>query len=187
MAIDKRLVFYEGKYVLLKVLSPEDVVDSDWVGWFNDVGMSDYNQHHYFPNTYEDQNKFLESCNTSSKLQLGIVDKSEPSTICGVVSLTDINWIHRNAEIAGIQATQTAQNPGLFIDAWSLMLRHGFEQLGLYKIYGGTFHPHVVVSLERIFNFQIEGVRKRHVFKNSDYHDLTLLAVFNETVQYPEF
>ncbi len=188
MSIDRRLVFYEGKYVYLKVLTVEDIVESDWVGWFNDESMSHSNQHHYYPNTFEDQHKFLASCISSSKIQLGIVDRSNEEKICGVVSLDHIDLIHRHAEIAGIQATKvTKSKPELFIESWSLMLRHGFEQLGLQKIYGGTFHPQVAGALTRVFNFEIEGVRKRQVFKNNAYQDITLVAVFADTIQYPVF
>ena len=187
MKIDERLVFYEGKYVRLKVLSEQDIIESDWVGWFNSEQMSKHNQHHYFPNTQKQQIMHLDSCSTDSKIQLGIIDRSDQSSICGVVSLSNINWIHRHAEIGGIQAQKTSTNSAIFLESWSLMLKHGFEQLGLKKIYGGTFHPHVVSSLERIFNFEIEGARKRHVFKNNMFYDLTLTAVFDDTIKYPEF
>lgn len=188
MPIDERLVFYEGKYVRLKALSTQDVVESNWVGWFNDELMSAHNQHHYFPNSFETQHEVLKSCVSSSKLQLGIVDRTYPDKICGVVSLSDIDWVHRHAEIAGIQDTKhTRSNSALFLESWSIVLRHGFEQLGLHKIYGGTFHPHVADGLIRAFNFEIEGVRRRHVFKNGGYHDTTLVAVFKDSVRYPEF
>jgi RimJ/RimL family protein N-acetyltransferase len=186
--IDERLVFYKGKHVLLKVLSSQDVVDSGWVGWFNDESMSVYNRHHYFPNTFERQHVILESCISSNKLQLGIIDRSNQDEICGVVSLSAIDWIHRHAEIAGTMATnRTKLNPALYLEAWSIMLRHGFEQFGLNKIYGGTFHPHVTDALVRVFNFEVEGVRRRQIYKNGLYRDVTLIAVFKETVRYPEF
>lgn len=188
MAIDERLVFYDGKHVRLKALSPEDVTDSGWVGWFNDAEMSQYNQHHYFPNSVERQHELLASFNTTAKLQLGVVDKTDGTRICGVVSLSNIDWIHRNAEIAGIQEkSRTSDNSALFLESWALMLRHGFEQFGLEKIYGGTFHPHVTGALTRVFNFEVEGVRRRHVYKNGSFHDVTLIAVHRDTVRYPEF
>lgn len=187
MAIDERLVFLEGKHVRLVALSTADVSDSPWVGWFNNEATCRYNQHHYFPNTFERQLNVLSGIQTENKLQLGIVDRASPAAICGVVSLGAIDWIHRHADIGGIQDPATAQNPGLFFEAWSLMLRHGFEQLGLHKIYGGTFHPHVAAALVRIFNFEIEGVRHRHVFKSGTYWDVTLVGVFADTVRYPEF
>ena len=172
----------------LKALSSQDIAESFWVGWFNDESMSLYNQHHYFPNTVELQSELLKSFSAPTKLQLGVVDRGDESKICGVVSLSNIDWIHRHAEIAGIQEKRrTSENPALFLEAWTLMLRHGFEQFGLQKIYGGTFHPHVVGALTRMFNFEIEGVRRRHVFKNGVFMDVTLLGVFRDTVRYPEF
>jgi RimJ/RimL family protein N-acetyltransferase len=188
MMIDERLVFYEGKHVRLKALSPQDVIESGWVGWFNNELMGAYNQHHYFPNSVEQQNDFLKSCVSSNKIQLGIVDRKDPDYICGVVSLGEIDWINRHSEIAGIQATnQTKSNPALFLEAWSIMLHHGFEQFGLNKIYGGTFHPHVTEALIHTFNFEVEGVRRRQVYKKGTYHDVTLLGVFKDTIKYPQF
>lgn len=188
MPIDERLVFYEGKHVRLKALSPQDVVESDWVGWFNDQEMCAYNQHHYFPNTFEQQSEMLSSLNTTSKLQLGIIDRADAAKICGVVSLSNINLIHRHAEIAGIQEkARTSTNPAFFLEAWALMLRHGFEELGLQKIYGGTFHPHVAGALNRMFNFAVEGVQRKHVFKSGVFWDVTLMSVFHDTIRYPEF
>jgi [ribosomal protein S5]-alanine N-acetyltransferase len=187
MPIDERLVFYEGKHVRLKALSPQDVVESDWVGWFNDQEMSVYNQHHYFPNTFEQQYDVLKALNTTVKLQFGIVDRADAAKICGVVSLSNINWVYRHAEIAGIQErARTSTNPALFLEAWSLMLRHGFQQLGLQKIYGGTFHPHVAGALNRMFNFVVEGVQRRQVFKDGAFCDVTLMGVFHDTIRYPE-
>lgn len=186
--IDERLIFYEGKHVRLKVLCSQDLAESGWVGWFNNESMSTYNQHHYYPNSFEQQNNILKTCVSQNKIQLGIIDRVSPDTICGVLSLSEIDWVHRHAEIAGIQETNlTKSNPALFLEAWAFMLRHGFEQFGLNKIYGGTFHPHVTAALIHIFNFEIEGVRRRQVFKNGSYHDVTLLGVFNDTVKYPKF
>jgi ribosomal-protein-alanine N-acetyltransferase len=188
MMIDERLVFFEGKYVRLKVLSTQDILESNWVGWFNDEKMSNYNQHHYFPNTFEQQHDVLKACTADDKLQLGIVDRINPDAICGVVTLSAIDWIHSHAAIAGIQETKaTKLNSAIFLESWSIMLRHGFEQLGLNKIYGGTFHPHVSAALMRTFNFEVEGIRKRQIYKNGKYHDVTLLGVFKDTIKYPEF
>ncbi|MDR1057400.1 MAG: GNAT family N-acetyltransferase [Coxiellaceae bacterium] len=188
MAIDERLIFYEGKHVRLKALSSQDIIDSDWVRWFNDEVLSQYNRHHYFPNTFEQEQKFLESCTQPSKLVVGIVDRLNETKICGVVSLQNIDFIHRHAEIACMLDKKiTIANPFIFLESWSLILRHGFEQLGLYKIYAGTFHPHVVGNATKMFNFEIEGVMKKQIFKNNAYHDVTMYAVFRDTIKYPEF
>ena len=188
MAVDERLVFYTGKHVKLKVLTQQDIDESNWVGWFNDETMCEFNLHHYYPNTFEAQTKILEKCITPHKIQLGIVDIAKNEGLCGVVSLAKIDMLHRNCEIAGIMDVErTKNNPALFLEANSIMIRHGFEQLGMHKIYGGTFHRYVSKALIRIFNFESEGVRKAQVFKNGEFRDVTMLGVFKDTVKYPEF
>ena len=187
MAIDERLVFHEGKHIRLKVLDEADILESGWVGWFNDEQMCEFNQHHYFPNSFERQREFLLACQGPEKLQLGIIDRSSPDHICGVVSLSAINFLHRHAEIAATLAmSKTRTNQAIFIESWRFMLKHGFEQLGLQRIYGGSFRPHVVEALRRVFNFEVEGLQKRHVFKHGKYHDVTLIAVHADTIMYPE-
>ena len=61
MSIDKNLIFYFGKYVDLKVLDESDICNSEWVGWFNNKDLCNYNLHHYFPNTYENERTILNS------------------------------------------------------------------------------------------------------------------------------
>lgn len=99
MAIDERIVFHEGKHIRLMVLDESDILLSDWVGWFNDEQMCESNQHHCFPNSFEKQREFLLACQGPDKLQLGIIDRSSPEQVCGVVSLSSINLLHRHAEI----------------------------------------------------------------------------------------
>jgi [ribosomal protein S5]-alanine N-acetyltransferase len=186
MAIDERLIFHEGKHIRMKVLDESDILESGWVGWFNDETLCEFNQHHYFPNTFANQRELLSAYQGPGKLQLGVIDRAAPSQICGVVSLSAIDFLHRRAEIGGIQAsTATRINPAIFVESYAFMLRHGFEQLGLRRIYGGTFHPHVSGALQRIFGFEVEGKMKGHVFKHGEYHDVTLVAVCSESVSYP--
>lgn len=171
----------------LKVLSADDVMNSGWVGWFNNEQMSVHNQHHYVPNTVEAQLEILKQLNTNTKIQLGVLDRANPDCICGVVSLNSIDWLHRNAEISGFQdQTRTGANSAIFLESWSIMLRHAFVQLGLQKVYGGSIHPQVPAALVRAFNFEIEGVRRRHIFKNGDFRDLTLIGVHHDSIKYPE-
>lgn len=183
--IDPRLTFLEGRFVSLQVLTERDVLESDWVGWFNDPKHCEFTKHHYFPASFESQRGILESCITDNRIQLGVVDKENPAQICGVVSLSEIDLLHRQATVAAsLCVERTKSNPFIYYEAFSLMLAHGFQQFGLEKIYGGTFHPHVVEPLVRMFNFEVEGVFKRHVYKNGTFHDSTFMSVFRDTVKY---
>jgi hypothetical protein len=99
--------------------------------------------------------------------------------------IKNINLINRNAEIAGLQNSYTRNKPEIFISAWSLLLKHGFEQINLFKIYGGAINFTNYDALRYLFNFQKEGIRSSHVFKNGEYVDIILFSVFNNSVKYP--
>ena len=181
------MYFYKGKYINLKVLEEKDIYQSNWVGWFNDEYLCQQNTHHYFPNTIEKQKNFLASLNTDKKIQLGIIDKKSPAEICGVISLQDIDLLHRKAEIACLSdISLTSSKPEIYLESHILMIKHAFNQLGLNKIHTGTINRNVPQAMKRAFNFEIEGVLKQSIYKNGVFHDAILLAVFANTVIYPE-
>tara|TARA_Y100000991_G_C21834538_1_gene289614 strand:- start:10 stop:576 length:567 start_codon:yes stop_codon:yes gene_type:complete len=187
MKPDQRMIFYKGKYVDLKVLDESDIYESNWVGWFNDEKLCMQNGHHYFPNTVQKQKELLNSLNYDKKLQLGILDKDNPNKICGVISLQDIDLINRKAEIACLsENSATSSKPQIYLESHSLIFKHGFNQLGLNKIYGGTINKNIPGALKRAFNFEIEGVLKKSIFKNGVFYDATLFAVFSDTIIYPQ-
>ncbi len=185
-AIDRRLVFYQGQHVILKVLTERDVRDSPWVGWFNDDELCEHNLHHFFPNTFERQLEHWKNAVGDRKIQLGVVAPHLDDELCGVISLQDIDWIHRRADLAVLlDHRRTRQHPWVFIEAWSLMLTHAFRALNLHKVCAGTFNPFVAPPLRSIFNFEVEAVLKKHVWKSGSFHDITLLGVLSTTVRYP--
>jgi len=187
VAIDERLIFLEGKHVRLKVLDERDIHESGWVGWFNDEKLCMGTQHHYYTNTFDNQREFLAELNGTDKIQLGVVAKDNPENICGVVSLSNIDYLHRKAEIGHIvDGNLTKRNPAIIIESWMLMIKHGFDQLGLNKIYGGTLNEFVVSAMKSAFNFEIEGVQRNHVYKSGGFADVTLVAVFKDTVIFPD-
>lgn len=186
-SLDRRLVFLEGQHGLLKVLTESDLIESNWVGWFNDAKPCTYNQHHYWPVNFEKQREVLSSCITPVRIQLGVIDKQAPEAICGVMSLQDISLLHRRADYAVMMDAEIMrEQAAVFWETTGLLLRHGFEQLGMEKITAGTFRPNLQQAFARIFNFEVEGVLKRHVFKNNGFVDVVQMAVFRDTIRYPE-
>jgi len=188
MEVDQNLIFYEGKYILLKVLVEDDIINSGWVGWFNDANLSQQNSHHYFPNTYDKQFEYFKDCHGPKRMSLGIINKNGDQNICGIVTLDNIDLVHRNCEIAGILGhSRKNNNPMIFFEAYSIMLRHAFEELGLKKVYGAGLDVNLHEGLKRMFNFEQEGIKRNHFFKNGEFHDLISIAVFADTVKYPDF
>ena len=181
-----KMIFYRGDFVDLKVLEEKDIYESNWLGWFNNEQLCNGNGHHFYPNTVEKQKKILDSLNSVDKIQLGIINKEMPNEICGVISLQNIDYIHRKAEVANMSDnSKTSYKPQIYLESHSLIFKHAFNQLGLNKIYCGTINKHIPVAMKRAFNFEIEGVLKKSMFKNGEFLDTTMLAVFKDTIKYP--
>jgi ribosomal-protein-alanine N-acetyltransferase len=172
-AINKKDIFLAGKKVILKVLSRDDIDDSNWYGWFNDEELCKTLQKHYYPSTRESQIKFLETeiNNSYDKLQLGIC-QANGGPIIGIVSLNCIDLINRKAEISILVGEREFQKIDLFNESINLMLAHAFKSLNLNRIYGGSISKELVELMCRLFNFREEGIRRNDVFKDGQYCDI---------------
>lgn len=175
--IDEREIFIRGKHVLLKILTRRDAAESGWYGWFNDDETCRTLQKHYYPNTPENQLKFWEQLGSASdRLQLGICEASG-GPIVGIISLNGIDFINRKAEISVVIGDKKARNITIFVEASTLILRHGFDTLNLNRIYGGSISRDLVQLMCRMLGCKDEGVARQDIFKDGAYHDAYLYGV----------
>lgn len=183
--IDERDIFLRGEYLLLKVLTEDDVINSNWYGWFNDEKTTKHMTKHYYPNSCELQLDFLRGLKSNiNKIQLGIIPKGEIE-IKGVISLQNIDYINRNAEIAIIIGDREFRNLKYAEEAIKLMLNHGFFTLNLHKIYSG--HIESLISwgdfLTNTFGFKKEGIWREHVYKNGKYVDVYRIGIIKKNYE----
>lgn len=179
--ISKNDIFLEGKHVILKILTEDDIHNSNWYGWFNDEETTKFMQKHYFPNTKEAQLEFYrkEIVGNDKKLQLGICDvKGGP--IIGVVSLNNIDYINRKAEVAIIIGEAKYRKVKYMIDTFTLILGHAFNSLNLHRIYGGTIVNEWAELYCRTLGFKREGVLREDVLKNGKYNAVYLIGILKE-------
>ncbi len=182
--IDPRDIFLKGKNVILKVLTRDDVITSNWYGWFNDEEICKTLQKHYYPNTMEAQLDFLQkTINTNDKIQLGIC-KKEGGNIIGIISLNNIDLINRKAEISALIGETGARNVGLFIESCMLLFNHAFHSLNLNRIYGGSISKELVTLMCRTLGCKEEGVGRSEIYKNGAYRDSYRYAVLKDEFQF---
>lgn len=179
--LDPRDVFLQGKHVILKVLTRDDAVHSNWFGWFNDEELCQTLQKHYFPTTMESQIEFWERevKGASNKIQLGIC-KVGGGPIIGVISLNHIDFINRKAELSIIIGDRKSHNITIFIESCKLLLNHAFYSLNLNRIYGGSISRELVQLMCRMLKCKDEGVSRQEIFKNGQYHDAFRYSVLRE-------
>lgn len=174
-------VFLKGKNIVLKALTEDDVLNSNWYGWFNNEETTRDLQKHYFPNTKETQLKFYreEVANSERKLQLGICD-AKGGPIIGVVSLNNIDHINRKAEISMVIGEAGYRKAHNVIEVFHLILSHGFNSLNLFRIYGGSLNKELVDFICRILGASPEGILRKDVYKDGEYHDVYLYGILSE-------
>jgi ribosomal-protein-alanine N-acetyltransferase len=179
--IDTRDIFLRGKHVILKVLTRDDVLCSGWYGWFNDEELCKTLQKHYFPTTIESQIAFWEQKiqSPSDLLQLGIC-RVEGGPIVGIISLSNIDFINRNAEMSIVIGDRSAQNISIFVDSCKLLFNHAFYTLNMNRIFGGSISEELVTLLCRMLHCKNEGVSRQQVYKNGQYYDAYRYAVLRE-------
>lgn len=171
-------VFLKGELIDLAVLTEEIAEKTNWYNWFNEEENMRNMQKHYFPNTKEEQIKFLRTeiiCNPT-KLQLGIFHKKDQILI-GMISLNDINMLNRKCSISAFIGEIKYQNLQNFLEANRLLIGHAFEQLNMNRIYGGTIINEIAELYVRSLGFAREGILIEDVYKNGRYNDVYLIAI----------
>lgn len=165
-------VFINGVLIDLVVLDEDAVVKTNWYNWFNDEETTQYMIKHHYPNTREMQLAYFKSEieNNSNKLQLGILHKKD-KVLVGTVSLSNIDFLNRQCEIAGLIGDKKYQNFQSIMEACKLLITHAFMTLNMHRVYGGTIIKEVEQMFCRVLGFTHEGIQRKSVYKNGTYCD----------------
>jgi ribosomal-protein-alanine N-acetyltransferase len=99
-------------------------------------------------------------------------------TVLGLFGFHDWNKYHRRAEI-GYDLARAYWGQGIGAEAVRAMVRFGFEQMNLNRIYAGTIADNYesVRLLEKV-GFQREGVRRQYSWEeDSTFHDSAMYSL----------
>lgn len=111
----------------------------------------------------------------------------ESGTLVGMVSLTRIDYVHSNAEYNAIVGEPGAHNKGLGTAATRAMVRYGFADLNLHRIYVSILRENVgSIRMCEKAGFREEGTIRQGAYKNGRYHDLVLMGVLRPEWQAAE-
>jgi len=168
----QQIPFVAGTNIYLRGLSLEDA-EGNYVNWINSSEVCLYNSHHRFPYTKKQAISYIENLiNDKSKLVFAIIE-NHTSTHIGNISLQDIDYISRTADIAFILGEKEYWGKGIAFEVGRLMLEHGFKQLNLHRITLGTSIENIgMIKVAEKLGFTKEGVRRQAHFKNGKYSDI---------------
>ena len=112
---------------------------------------------------------------------------ADTGQLVGMVSLTRIDYVHRNAEYNAMVGERASQNRGIGTEATRAMVRHGFFDLNLHRIYVSILRENISsIRMCEKAGFREEGTIRQGAYKNGKYHDLVLMGVLKSDVAAPD-
>lgn len=166
------MYFLETNNIGLRALECKDI-EGNYSKWLNDAEVCKFNSHHCFPVTKDELRAYVNDiCANRCNIVLAIDEKHDNKHI-GNISLQKVDLINRNAEIAFLVGEKEYWGRGYATEAATLLINHGFSQLGLIKIYFGTSSENI--GMQRIgekLGFCKEGIRRNALYKNGRLNDI---------------
>lgn len=173
------VVFLEGKKVVLRPLNKE--TDLEFCQrWINHPDIRRFLTTAW-PITMESESQWLGSlADDKSNVTLGIVIK-ESGELIGVMSLNNINWINRTAITGSWIGDKKHRGQGYGTDAKMTLLAYAFLTLNLRKVCSSAIAFNgASLSFNAKCGYQEEGILKDQYYKDGQYYDEILTAVFKE-------
>lgn len=169
-------VFIQGELVDLAIPTEEFARGDIWYRWFNDWNINRYLAQGAYPNTRDLQSKFFNSIG-SDRLVLIVQNKS--GIPFGVTSLSFIDQTKKTCDNAIVVDSRVdTQISGIAsLEAVSIMVKHGFESLGMKRISGGQ-HVNLRSWQQRLelLGFKIEGIHENQFIKGNEVSNSVAIA-----------
>jgi len=102
--------------------------------------------------------------------------KNEALDFLGVAGLTSINYVARHAEFS-LYIKPSEQQNGYGKLALLSILKFGFYDLNLNRIWGESFEGNPAISMFSEIGFEKEGRRKEFYFKDGNFLDAHLISI----------
>jgi RimJ/RimL family protein N-acetyltransferase len=141
----------------------------------------------FIPHPYRLENAYEFIKNThkwfrkGSTISLGMEWK-ETGEIIGMISLMRINLRSRNAEL-GYWLAKKYWGQGITLEAVRLILKYGFKELKLVRIYARVFHPNTAST--RVL--KKAGFTQEGYFRKAEYHHRRWMDSFSFAILKEEF
>lgn len=174
-----RVVFLQGKTLYLRPPTEKDI--PFFVRWMNDQDVTQFLAS-YLPITETDEAEWLDRLhkNKDKDIVFVIVDTKTDRPI-GTMGLHRINWKDRTATTGALIGEKQYWGKGYGSEAKMLLLHYAFHSLNLRKICSLvlSFNGRSKAYSEKC-GYTVEGVLKKHIFKNGRYWDEIHMAVFRK-------
>lgn len=146
----------------VRALSEADV-DGPYPAWFEDQDVCRFNSHGKFFRTRESFRRYVRDLDRDDRIVWAICHTTDGHI--GNVSLQEISFLNRTAEFAIILGDRRHWGKGVGTLAARQLLAHGFDKLGLERVYCGTAATNEgMKKLACAMGMSLEGTRREHLF-----------------------
>jgi len=165
-----------GERVTLRAIEREDL--PNYVHWLNDPRVLRYFGR-FTPLSLAQEEKWYEDMLQDRTVRSFAIE-FEGQHIGGG-GFGDIDAFHRCAEVGLFIGRPDLWNQGLGRDVLTTLLRFGFEEMNLHRIYLRVFAENErAVHLYESLGFQHEGRWRQAEFRHGRYHDILWLSVLED-------
>lgn len=121
--------------------------------------------------------RWLEAITTDPKIKMyGITADKEVVGVCG---LTSIDRVNQNAEFS-LYIAPNWQRRGYGKKALYTLVKHGFEDHNLHRIWGETFDGNPAAGMFEGLGFTKEGTLRESYFRSGRFIDSHIYAILRE-------
>lgn len=169
--------FLKSQRIGLRPLRPDDAV-APYLDWLNDSDVCHGNDHHRLPYGISGAREYIAAAETTRTDLILAIEMLDTGTHIGNIALQNINPIHRSADFSILIGNREFWGTGCGIEAGTLLVRHGFQELNLQRIGCGTpSYNEGMIKLALALGMKEEGRRRQAFFKHGEYHDLVEFGV----------
>lgn len=163
----------EGKSLVLR--QPE-VADLPYLVRFaNDPELRGWLRFHR-PMSEDEESRWLRALEPSDDLVWLMVPHGAPGPV-GSIGLHDWDRVAAHAELGLGILRPTDRGKGMGEEACRLVLRHGFEELRLERVFLHVYTDNPAVRLYERLGFRVEGTLRRHGWKRGAWRDQHVMGL----------
>jgi hypothetical protein len=171
----------KGKKVTLHL--PEEKHLKKMLEWRNDPNLRQFFRE-YRELSYEHQVKWWkDKALSDDSWQYFVMKPNGEDKIIGVIGLVYIHPIYKTAEFAISIGDENYRNGGFGSDALRTIIKYGFEELNLNRIWCEVYSNNKAIDVYRHIGFKDEGLLRQTVYKNGQYHDSYILGMLKDEWQ----
>ena len=166
----------QGERIILRAIERKDL--PNYVQWLNDPVVLEYFGAHLPLSLAQEEGWYENMLQDSSVCNFAVELEGQH---IGGGGFSSIDGRHRNAEVGLFIGLPELWNQGLGRDVLETLIRFGFQQLNLHRIYLRVFaeNKRAVHMYDKV-GFRQEGCWRQAEFRHGRYHDTLWMSILHD-------